>query len=47
MKPKKFLKKWIACLLDADSCHPISFRHDRLAIRPPLQKTRSIRPEKQ
>jgi len=47
MKPKKFLKKWIACLLDADSFHPISFRHDRLAIPSPLQKTRSIRPEKQ
>jgi hypothetical protein len=47
MKPKKFLKKWIACLLDADSCYPISFRYDRLDIRPPLQKTRSIRAEKQ
>ena len=47
MKPKKFLKKWIACLLDADSCYPISFHHDRLAVRPPLKKTPSIRPEKQ
>jgi hypothetical protein len=46
MKPKKFLKKWIACLLDADSCYPISFRYDRLAIRPPLQKKPSIRAEK-
>jgi len=47
MKLKIFLKKRITCLFDADSCSPISFGHDLIAIGPPLQKARSIGLEKQ